>query len=60
MIIDEVINKEVLVLGFRTVTTTTVTASYDFTANPREFYVILKDELPEGAVIYSGDNHETI
>lgn len=59
MIIDEVTNKEVLVLGFRTVTTT-VTASYDFTANPREFYVILEDELPEGAVIYSGDNHETI
>lgn len=59
MIIDEVTNKEVLVLGFRTVTTT-VTASYDFIANPREFYVILEDELPEGAVIYSGDNHETI
>lgn len=55
--IDETTGEEILVLGFRTATAT-VAASYDFIANPREFYAILEDELPEGAVIYSSNNHE--
>lgn len=48
-----------IILGFRPPSSTaTVAASYDFTVNPREFYAILEDDLPEGAVIYSNDNHE--
>ena len=60
---DETTGEETgeVILGFRPPSSTaTVAANYDFIANPRELYAILEDELPEGAVIYSGNNHETI
>ena len=39
-----------IILGFVR-GTTSCTASYDFTANPREFYTISEIETPEGAEI---------
>jgi hypothetical protein len=60
---DEITGEETgeVILGFRPPSSTaTVAASYDFTANPREFYAILEDDLPEGAVIYSNNNHEVM
>jgi hypothetical protein len=49
-------------LGFRPPeSTASVPVSYDFTANPREFYAILETELPEGAEIFgNGNDHEVM
>ena len=39
----------VLVLGYRTATAS-CPVSYDFTANPREFYAVLASEVPEDQI----------
>ena len=33
-------------------------ASYDFTANPREFYAVPRDSVPADQIYGGGDNHE--
>ena len=47
-----------ILLGFRT-SMASVAASYDFVANPREFYCVLENEMPEGAELFGGGNNET-
>lgn len=51
----EVITKTIL--GFVS-GSTSCAANYDFTANPREFYTILREDAPEDAVIFGGVNKE--
>lgn len=46
-----------LILGFTT-GTCTVAASYDFTANPREFYAAPSDTVPEDQIFGGGGDHE--
>lgn len=55
----EIVNKTIL--GFVS-GNTSCSAGYDFTANPREFYTILRTDVPEDAVIFGDDtdNHETV
>lgn len=48
-----------LLLGYTT-TTCTCGASYDFTANPREFYAVLASEVPADQIFGSGNNHEVM
>ena len=51
-----------LILGFYS-GTRSVRYDYDFVVNPREFYTVLVDEVPEGAEIFnvpSGGNHEVV
>lgn len=51
---------ETIILGFTT-GTATCAASYDFTANPREFYAVLRSEVPENQIFGGGDiNHEVM
>lgn len=47
------------ILGFYS-GTRTVAASYDFTANPRQFYAVLRTEVPEGSGIFSVPNETEI
>jgi hypothetical protein len=55
--IDIVVGVE---LGYRT-STTNVAANYDFVANPREFYTVLRSEVPEDNIYGGGDNdHEVM
>lgn len=49
---------EPIVLGFYS-GTRSVAASYDFTANPREFYAILRTTVPEGSHIAGLDDPDT-
>ena len=45
-----------VVLGYRT-STASVAASYDFTANPREFYAVPADSVPADQ-IFGGVNND--
>ena len=49
----EIVNKTIL--GFKSGSTSCM-ANYDFVANPREFYTILREDAPEDAVIFGGGN----
>jgi hypothetical protein len=40
--------------------TRTVAASYDFVANPREFYAVLRSAVPEDNICGVGKNHEVM
>jgi hypothetical protein len=42
--------------------TTTVRYDYDFVANPREFYAVLIEDVPEGAEIFNvpSSDHEVM
>ena len=48
-----------VILGFYA-GTTSVRYDYDFTANPREFYAVLENDVPEGAEIFNvpSSDHE--
>lgn len=48
IVIDPVTGEETdeVILGYRT-STASCAASYDFTANPREFYAVPEDQAPE-------------
>lgn len=50
-----------VILGFRTAEAS-VAANYDFVANPREFYCVLENEMPEGSELFGGgdNNHEVM
>ena len=52
--------EEILVRGY-TRGTATCAANYDFTANPREFYAVLENTVPENQIFGGGDNdHEVM
>lgn len=54
-------NEEVSRIPCFTEATCSCPASYDWDANPREFYAILKTEVPEGSEIYEIEtDHETM
>jgi hypothetical protein len=46
-------------LGYTT-GTATCAASYDFAANPREFYAVLRSTIPENQIFGVGDNEHEI
>lgn len=61
-VLDPVTNEETgeVVLGYRT-STASCGASYDFVANPREFYTLPQSDVPADQIFGGGDNdHETI
>lgn len=52
--------EETRILGYRT-STATCSVNYDFTANSRGFYTVLRSEVPENQIFGGGDNdHETM
>lgn len=53
---DEITGEETTVLAFYT-GTCSCAASYDFTANPREFYAVLASTVPENQ-IFGGVNND--
>lgn len=46
-------------LGYRT-STASCAASYDFTANPREFYAVPADSVPADQIFGGGNDHEVM
>ena len=49
-----------IILGY-TVGTTSCAPNYDWTANPREFYAVLRSEVPENQIFGGGNNdHEVM
>ena len=58
--IDPITGEEVLYRGYTT-GTASCAASYDFTANPREFYAVPESEVPADQIFGGGDNdHEVM
>jgi hypothetical protein len=52
--------EEIVVRGYTT-GTASCAASYDFTANPREFYAVPADSVPADQIFGGGDNdHEVM
>jgi hypothetical protein len=47
-----------IILGYRT-SQASCPASYDFTANPREFYAVLASSVPADQIFGGGNDHET-
>lgn len=58
--VDPDTGEEIYMLGYKT-GTVTCAASYDFTANPREFYTVLATEVPADQ-IFGGvtPDHEVV
>lgn len=56
---DPITMEETYKLGYTT-GTTTCPASYDFTANPREFYAVPESEVPADQIFGGGDNDHEI
>ena len=56
--IDPETEEEILYLGYTT-GTATCAASYDFVANPREFYAVLESEVPADQVFNVPNNTVT-
>ena len=54
-------NEEISRIPCFTEATCSCSANYDWDANPREFYAVLKTEVPEGSEIYEIEtDHETM
>jgi hypothetical protein len=55
--IDPITGEEILYRGYTT-GTASCAASYDFTANPREFYAVLAESVPPDQIFGGGNDHE--